>query len=694
MSRTLGGVDLNGAFQTGTKTRENHSERSRPGRRPVGRILRAMRILFNLALVGVLSTAIFVVGLYFFVVETEGDDLDARYPTLPENSYVYDAEGAEIGRFIARENRRTVAPEDIGENLPKAVMAVEDRRFEEHIGVDFEGLARAAYTDIRAGSVEEGGSTISEQLMKNLFVPEEERFQVSFWRRFVQACLAFSYERSHTKEEILTTYLNTVYFGNGAYGAEVAAQRHFGKEAAELTLPEAATLAGFLHAPSTYPASGGEAALAGATERRNSVLRLMEGEGMISERERLMAQGAPLDFEPAPAPDYSEYTPFLEKVEREVEDELGDDAIEEGGLRIRTTINPEMQRDALASADEVLFASGDPSAAVVSVEPQSGAIRALAGQDGDFNLALDARRQPGSSFKPIVLAAALREGVSPESLYVSEDVDLSGGTGEYVIRNYDLSERGAISIYEAMAESDNTVFVRLGLDPMVGMGNVVETAEAMGVESPLDEIPATAIGGSNTGVSPLEMASAYSTFAGGGVHREAYAVESINRVGFGESEAAFDHTLEAKRVMSTNAASAATDAMRGVVEYGTASRFHDLDEEIGRPSVGKTGTTDDYVDAWYVGYTPRLSTAVWVGYPEGNRSMSGVHGLEEAGGETLPLDLWSVYMEKATEGDPVLDFSAPNLYELTLLDRGYYAAATAPVENTGSVEEVVLREGN
>ncbi len=663
----------------------------RAGRRPMGRILKAMRTLFNLALIVVLSAVIFVVGLYFFIIENEAEGLDDRYPALAENSYVYDTEGEEIGRFVARENRRTVAPEDTGEYLPKAVMAVEDRRFDEHIGVDFEGLGRAAYTDIRAGSVQEGGSTITEQLMKNLFVPEDERFQVSFWRRFVQACLAFSYERSHTKEEILTTYLNTVYFGSGAYGAEVAANRHFGKSAGDLTLPEAATLAGFLHAPSTYPASGGDAALDRATERRDEVLRLMGQQGMISERERLIAQGTPLDFEPAPAPDYSEYTPFLEKVEREVEEELGPDALEEGGLRIRTTINPEMQREALESTEEVLFASGDPSAAVVSVEPQSGAIRALAGQEGSFNLALDTRRQPGSSFKPIVLAAALREGISPESVYISEEMDLSGGTGEYVIRNYDSIERGEISVYEAMAESDNTVFVRLGLDPMVGIENVIETAGEMGVESPLDPIPATAIGGSNSGVSPLEMASAYSTFAGGGIHREAYAVERVNRVGFGESETTFDHTLEANRVMSTNAAAAATDAMRGVVEYGTASRFHDLDEEIGRPSVGKTGTTDDYVDAWYVGYTPRLSTAVWVGYPEGNRSMSGVHGLDEAGGETLPLDLWSVYMERATEDDPVLDFSAPNLYDLTLLDRGYYAAATS---YDGGVEEVAARSGS
>ncbi|MGH3085757.1 MAG: transglycosylase domain-containing protein [Rubrobacteraceae bacterium] len=651
------GVNLHSAFQTGTKVKEKRKSR------PPGKLLKALRTLFNLAIILTLTVAMFVVGLYFFVIETRGGELEAGYPSLVENSYVYDAEGEEIGRFIARENRRTLSPDDVGRYLPQAVVAIEDRRFENHVGVDFEGLGRAAWTDIRARRVQEGGSTITEQLMKNLFVPEDERYEVSFWRRFVQACLAFSYEANHTKEEILTTYLSTVYFGNGAYGAEVAANRHFGKSADELTLPEAATLAGFLHAPSTYMIADDGPSRERATDRRDEVLRLMEEQGMISTRERLRAQGAPLDFEPETPPDYSEYEPFLEKVSREVEDALGEDALETGGLRIRTTIDPEMQREAIASIEDTLFLPDDPSAAVVSVEPQSGAILALAGQAGGFNLALDSRRQPGSSFKPVVLAAALKENISPESVYVSESLALGE---KYVINNYGYIERGPISLYDAMAQSDNTVFVKLGMD--VGMENVVETAKEMGVESPLEPIPATAIGGAETNVSPLEMASAYSTFAGGGIHREAYAVASITRVGFGESETVFDHQLSAERVMSGNQAAAATDAMRGVVEHGTASNFHDLDEEIGRPSVGKTGTTDDYVDAWYVGYTPRLSTAVWVGYPEGNRSMVGVHGLDEAGGETLPLDLWALYMDQATEDDPVLDFPQPNLYRLTNYD--------------------------
>lgn len=661
---------MTNSFQTTRKARK------RPEKKPSGRtprrLLRFVRGVFNLAVILTILTIAFVGGSYFYIVESNLDGLSSRYPDLPENSYVYDGEGNEVAFIPASENRETVSGDELGRYLPDAVVAIEDRRFEEHVGVDFEGLGRAAWTDLRAGQVEEGGSTVTEQLMKNIFFPEEERYNASFARRFAQANLAFSYERRHTKAEIMTAYLNTVYFGNGAYGAEVAAGRYFGKSAADLDLPESAALAGFLHAPSTYGGDDAESIERG-TERRNEVLRLMAEQGMISNAERIRAQGAPLVFDPATTADYPEYATFVEKVRREVQAQLGDDAFERGGLRITTTLDRSMQRDAEQSVSEVLYAPGDPSAAVVSVEPQSGAVRAIVGQDGSFNLALDARRQPGSAFKPFVLAEAMERDISPESLFLSRS--LSFGDGEYVINNYDFAERGPISILDALAESDNTVFVRLGM--YLGLKNVIDTAHALGIESPLEATAATAIGGAETGVSPLEMASAYATFASNGVRRETYTVQSIRRVGFGDDETVYEHEPTGERVLDGDQAAAATEVMRGVVEDGTASRFHDLDDEIGKPSAGKTGTTDDYVDAWYVGYTPRLSTAVWVGYPDGNRSMVGVHGLKEAGGETLPLDLWSVYMARATDTDPVLDFPEANLDRMRPLDRSSYEVPTA-----------------
>lgn len=638
---------------------DTRSGKKRAGRRRRGGfVVRTLRFLFSMALLALVTVAATITGLYLFTVRDYEDQLAKRYPALPQNSYVFDREGVEISRITGRENRETVDFEGLGENLPQAVIAIEDKRFYDHAGVDFEGLSRAAYADLRAWEILEGGSTVTEQLMKNLYVDEDERTDASFWRRFKQSSLAFSYERRHSKKEVLTAYLNTVYFGDGAHGAEMAAERYFGKNARDLSISEAATLAGFLHAPSTYLSEGtpqdGSSASQRAEDRRNEVLRLMDEQGMISSSERLQAQGEPLRFSPDPPPDDPIYEPFLDKVRREVEDELGPRALEEGGLRIETTVDPEMLRQAVEETEEELSQLDDPAASIVSVEPQSGAIRVLAGRTGDFNLALDARRQPGSSFKPLVLATALKSDVSPETTYISQELRLRFQEQDFVISNYDFIERGEITIREALAESDNTVFVQLAMD--LGLENVVGTAQAMGITSPLDPYPSTAIGGLGAGVSPLEMASSYGTFAGGGIHRGAYAVERVDRLSYGEAETTYDHRVVGRRVLSGNQAAMASDVMRGVVEEGTASRFHDLDEEIGRPSAGKTGTTDDYADAWYVGFTPRLSTAVWVGYPDARRSMSGVHGLEAVSGENLPLDLWSSYMTRATEGAPVLDF--------------------------------------
>src|SRR5215210_1318297 len=371
------------------------TSKKRSKKRPLGRFVRGLRALFNLALILGVCAVIVVACLYLFVSKEFEGDLDRTYPELAENSYVYDVNGQKIGEFPVLERRETVGFEGLGEHLPGAVVAVEDRRFYDHWGFDPEGLARAAWTDLRSWHVDEGGSTITEQLMKNLYVAEDERFETSFRRRFVQAALAFTYERQHTKDEILTAYLNTVYFGDGAYGAQTAAQTFFGKSAEDLDLSEAATLAGFLHAPSTYVTWEGDVIVDQATERRDRVLRLMQEQGMISVEERERAEAEHLEFAPAPPPQDPAYTPFLEKVGREVEERLGPQALQQGGLRIHTTMDPDLQHAAGETTKDVLPYPSDPSAAVVTVEPQTGAVRALAGQEGEFNLALDARRQPG-----------------------------------------------------------------------------------------------------------------------------------------------------------------------------------------------------------------------------------------------------------------------------------------------------------
>jgi penicillin-binding protein 1A len=637
-------------------------------RRPLGRFVRGLRALFNLVLVLSVCAVVILACLYLFVVRKYEDSLNRTYPQLAENSYVYDVDGNKIGEIPVTERRETVGFEGLGAHLPEAVVAVEDRRFYSHFGVDFEGLARAAWTDLRSWEVQEGGSTITEQLMKNLYVPEGQRLDTSFRRRFVQSALAFAYEREHTKNEVLTSYLNAVYFGDGAYGAEEAAQRFFDKSARDLDLSESAMLAGLLHAPSTYMTWEGDIIEGQVRERRNSVLRLMQEQGMISAREREEAEAQPLNYDPDPLPEDPAYAPFLEKVGREVEEELGSRALQLGGLRIHTTMDADLQHVAVETSKDVLSEPDDPSAAVVTIEPQSGAIRSLAGQDRDFNLALDARRQPGSSFKPVVLAAAIKEDISPESTYISQDLAFNFQHEYYEVHNYDYVERGQISISDAMAESDNTVFVQLAAD--VGLDDVVKTAEDLGITTPVEPYPSTAIGGLGSGVSPLDMASAYSTFAGGGIHREPYSIERIDRNSYGQGETLYDHQISGRRVLTGNEAAVATEVLRGVVEDGTATMFYDLDEEIGHPSAGKTGTTDNFVDAWYVGYTPLLCTSVWVGYAEGRRSLVGVHGLQEPNGETLPMDIWSRYMASATAEDLALEFPEADAGELYTVEGG------------------------
>jgi penicillin-binding protein 1A len=581
---------------------------------------------------------------------------------LAQTSVVYDAEGKVVDELYGVQNRFVVSLDEIDPMLQSAVVAIEDHRFYEHRGLDFAAIGRAALENIQTLSIQEGGSTITQQLVKNTYIAQEQRYIPSFRRKFVEASLAWQYEKEHSKKEILEQYLNTVYFGANAYGAQAAAKTYFNKGADDLTLAESAMLAGIINLPGIYdPFSDPESAKA----RRNVVLDRMLEYGYISKEEHDKATKAELTVSRGRVQYENDNEYFLNAVRNELAREYGDETVYEGGLKIYTTLDPELQEMANTAVDSIVNPeAGDPSAALVSVDPGTGAVRAMVGgSDFDqvkFNLATQAHRQAGSAFKPFVLSEALEQGISLETMYVSKHLNIDMGPYErdYEVDNYDFIHRGPITLERALAESDNTVFVQLALD--LGLENVVEQAHKMGITSEVEAYPSTAIGGLGEGVTPFEMASAYSTFANSGMHMEPYLVQKVTKEENGEEVVVEEHRLQGEQALTRDEAAVATQALRGVITEGTASYYHDLDAEIGRPSAGKTGTTNNFVDAWFIGFIPQLTTSVWVGYPEERTPMVNINGLPEINGENYPLDIWSLYMQSAVQKFPIQQFDVPS----------------------------------
>jgi penicillin-binding protein 1A len=630
------------------------------------KFLRRLRTVFLLscfvtllAAVGVVSGA---VGTYRALATDVPDLDDYRSAELAQTSLVYDANGKVVDQLYGVQNRFVVPLEGVDPTLRQAIISIEDHRFYEHRGLDFEAIGRAAVENAQSLSIQEGGSTLTQQLIKNTYIAQQERFIPSFERKFVEASLAWQYEKGHSKREILEQYLNTVYFGSNAYGAEAAARTYFNKDAADLTLPESALLAGIINLPGVYDPFADPKS---AKERRNVVLDRMLEYGHISkeEHDRAVASRVEVSRGRVLYQDDNEY--FLDAVRRELAEEYGDDVVYEGGLKIYTTLDPELQQMASEAVDTIVNPeAGDPSAALVSIDPSTGAVRAMVGgsdfEEVKFNLATQAHRQAGSSFKSFVYAQAVNEGISPESMYVSKhlSIDMGKNARPYEVDNYDFIHRGPITLARALADSDNTVFVQLALD--LGLQKVVEMANELGVDSEIDAYPSTAIGGLRIGVTPLEMASAYSTFANSGTHMEPYLVQKVAIDQKEKDRLVEEHRPFGEEVLSEDQAAVITRALRAVITRGTASYYHDLDAEIGRPAAGKTGTSNEFIDAWFVGFIPQLSTSVWVGYPNERRSMVNINGLEEINGENYPLDIWSLYMQNAVQKYPVEQFDSPS----------------------------------
>ncbi|MEX0972020.1 MAG: transglycosylase domain-containing protein [Solirubrobacterales bacterium] len=576
------------------------------------------------------------------------------------SSAIYAADGSLIGFISASNIRQPVRSRALPQNLKYATVAIEDRNFFEHGAIDPAGIVRAAWKNLQAGGKPvQGASTITQQLVRNLYIRDPAP---TIERKLIEAHLAYEQEEKHSKQWILTAYLNSAPYGTvegeTAVGAEAAAQTYFGKPARELELTEAAMIAGLPQAPSEYnPLLDPRAAL----ERRNQVLEAMEGQGYISEEEYEKAIGKGLGLSPGQKYRVIRDRLLFDLVQQELIDKYGLNTVRYGGLKAYTTIDPELQERAQEAVDScgVCYAGGGPAAGLASVDPSSGEIVALASTEGsedenEFNYAWQAHRQPGSAFKTFVLAAAIKQGIDPDSTYYDgtspKTLDPPGAGPPWTVNNAEPGG-GTMSLASATWHSTNVVFAQLDLD--VGPENVTQTARQMGIEAPLESVPAEALGGLSVGVTPLEMASAYATLASGGIHREATA---IARVEFPSGEVDEPDPEAGERVLSEGEAFEVTRLLEGVITQGTGAGY----TSIGCRAAGKTGTSEELSDAWFAGYTPRFSTAVWVGHPQ-SRASTGYGG-------TTAGPIWRSYMEAANSGE-CAEFEQPaSLPELSGLD--------------------------
>jgi penicillin-binding protein 1A len=568
------------------------------------------------------------------------------------NSTVYAADGSKLGVIDSGEARTPVGIKRVPRSLQLATVAIEDQRFYEHGGVDPEGIVRAGIKDFEAGEAVEGGSTITQQLVRNLCIQNPER---NLERKIIEAKLAEEYVERHSPQEILGSYLNIASYGtiegSTAIGVGAAAKIFFSKPVWKLNLAQAALLAGLPQAPSEYnPILNPGLAKA----RRNEVLRKMDKLGFVSHERARAAEGSGLGVNVSDSYFKHRQPYFFDYVENKLIEDYGVNTVRRGGLDVHTTIDPGLQRVGLEAMRSTLPYSTDPASALVSIDPRNGDIRAMVSSthyaQSQFNLAAQGHRQPGSAFKAFVLTTAIKQGIDPYSTYyTSKPLDLNlPQWGHWEVHTADLGYQGTINLKQATVTSDNTVFAQLDLD--VGPAAVAQTAKSMGITTRLDGIPAEGIGGLRLGVSPLELSDAYATLASGGIHHNPVA---IDKVVFPNGHVDRPERPDPKRVLPEAVAYEVTRLLHDNITEGTGTAAYT--GCVGQ--AGKTGTTDEYTDAWFSGYQPNLATAVWVGYPESNEiSMSSVHGIIVFGG-TFPAEIWnSVYSEG---GVPCEEFSPP-----------------------------------
>ncbi|HEX6208244.1 MAG TPA: PBP1A family penicillin-binding protein [Actinomycetota bacterium] len=625
----------------------------------------------------------------------------ARPRPLPQTSFIYASDGTLLTALHAEQDRVVIGPRRIPRVMKDAVVAVEDQRFWTHGGVDVKAMIRAAAANVREGAIVQGGSTITQQYVKNTITGDERTVD----RKMKEALLAFQLEQEMSKEEILAGYLNTVYFGQGAYGIQQAAREFFSKPARKLNLVESATLAGMIASPATYdPVDNPKRAV----RRRNDVLKRMYEQGALERDHYLRARTRRLGLRLRPEDAEYPAAHFVEYVKRQIltSPRFGRTYTQRynflfgGGLRIRTTIDLEMQAMAEDAIDGILSQPGDPYGALTAVESDTGFIRAMVGgrdffaspKEGRFakvNLATGGStgRQAGSSFKPFALVAALENGISPQQIYqggtsiaLTDSVCRNSPTDPWVVQNYEGSAYGSVTLEAATVASVNVVYAQVIRD--VGPRQVVDAARRMGIRSPLRPFCSSVLGSNE--VNTLEMASAYGTLANLGTHVAPVAIERIEDA---DGRVIFEANPRETQAVSPAVAWAATDILKGVIERGTG-----VAAGIGRPAAGKTGTAQQWRDAWFVGFVPQLTAAVWVGFPQGQISMVPPTTRIRVTGGSFPAQIWRSFMLRATQGLPPRDFQQPpsDLVEVAIdVTQGCVATELTPSENIRIVEFIV-----